>query len=468
MSKNQNGWGRLQSLLGQGQTAFQTPFFSSAALGVALATAFYAAILSGWLNHPLLKRYALCHLVAEVSVYLFSIAMVSMLQKLWQARREMRRAARTSAALQELSQAAPQESPIQAAEWFAKMWQAQPAQARQSWLGQRVQTILGRQTARGSCRHLEDDLRELADQDAGLQHDSYGLVRIISWAMPMFGFLGTVIGISETLGQMDTKALASGSQEAMNSLTAGLYVAFDTTAVGLVLTMAAMFTMFAVGRLELQLLGLIDRAVNDSLQGVLSDDDSKPQDIYRVEDTVRLMAQHFLTAVESLVEKQASLWQQSLLEAQDQWRQNVTQSTESARQMLTASLDETLNRHVHQFEQAQSSGAAQLDARYQQWQTTLSEQARAIHGHHAQLLQQTSLLTELVEKGEQLKTLDEGLQQNLSRLTDIDRFHEVAICLTEAVAVLGTQMERAGYFKARVARRVPNPPPAEERLRRAA
>ncbi len=36
----------------------------------------------------------------------------------------------------------------------------------------------------------------------------------------------------------------------------------------------------------------------------------------------------------------------------------------------------------------------------------------------------------------------------LVRLTDIDRFHEVAVCLTEAVAVLGTQLEREGSFPA--------------------
>ncbi len=95
-------------------------------------------------------------------------------------------------------------------------------------------------------RHLEEDLRDLAELDSHRQNDSYGLVRIISWPCPCLDFSDTVIGISETLGQMDMKQLASGSQEAMNSLTAGLYVAFDTTAVGLVLTMLALFAMFGV------------------------------------------------------------------------------------------------------------------------------------------------------------------------------------------------------------------------------
>ena len=91
-----------------------------------------------------------------------------------------------------------------------------------------------------------------------------------------------------------------------------------------------------------------------------------------------------------------------------------------------------------------------------------------MHGHHGQLLRQTELLTELIDKSQALHAMEEGLQQNLSRLTDIDRFHEVAICLTEAVAVLGTQMERAGHLQVPKIRRVPNPPTAAENLRRAA
>jgi hypothetical protein len=90
-----------------------------------------------------------------------------------------------------------------------------------------------------------------------------------------------------------------------------------------------------------------------------------------------------------------------------------------------------------------------------------------MHSHHGQLLRQTELLTELIDKSDSLRTVEEGLQQNLTRLTDIDRFHEVAICLTEAVAVLGTQLERAGHLQVPKVRRVPGPP-ASENLRRAA
>ena len=79
---------------------------------------------------------------------------------------------------------------------------------------------------RGTTRHLADDLRELSGRDADAAHDSLGLVRIIVWAIPMLGFLGTVIGITQTLGGLDF----SNGAAAVDNLKSGLYVAFDTTA----------------------------------------------------------------------------------------------------------------------------------------------------------------------------------------------------------------------------------------------
>ncbi len=454
-------------LLGN-RSAFNTPIVLASIIGLPIAAVFYVILMLPGFEKTLLYRYAMCHLVAQVSVFMFAVAFVSMILKLVQAKIESYRTYNSQRVLRSLVKSAPDESPIAAADWLEKVWLAQTNPVKQSWLGQRIAEVVSRQTARGTCRHLEEDLKDLAEKDADSQHNSYGLVRIVSWAMPMFGFLGTVIGISATLGQMDTKALASGSQDAMNSLTAGLYVAFDTTAVGLVLTMAAMFVMFVVSSVETRLLATIDREVNDNLQGLLCDDDSQPKDIYRVEETIRLVSQQFVSVVEALVTKQAALWQNSIDAAQARWSAIAVSATETSRDILSSALDSSLDRHIAKFEQTQTDGAAQLDSRYQQWQTTLSEQARLMHAHQGELVRQTELLADLIHKGEQLQNIEEGLQQNLVRLTDIDRFHEAAVVLAEGVAVLGTQLERSGYLKPRLLRKIPNSPPNEELRRKAA
>ncbi len=51
----------------------------------------------------------------------------------------------------------------------------------------------------GSAETLDDELKYLSDIDAGRLHTGYGLFRVIVWAIPILGFLGTVIGITMAL-----------------------------------------------------------------------------------------------------------------------------------------------------------------------------------------------------------------------------------------------------------------------------
>jgi len=433
---------------------FVAPFWTSVLVGAALATSFYVIILKTPLSHPLLNRYALCHVVAVVSVVMFMIALVSIVQKLIAVFLQMKLATKCCQTLDELALSAANTSPIDNASWLATLWKAQTTATCHSWFGQRLEAVVSRQIARGSCRLLDDDLHDLADKDAQQQHESYGLVRMMTWAMPMLGFLGTVIGISNTLGQMDTKALASGSQDAMNSLTAGLYVAFDTTAVGLVLTMATMFVMFGVSRYETALLATIDDQIAKKLQGLLCErEEDHSKDIFQVEKTVRQVTDQFLVAIDRVVQTQATIWKESMLETQQRWTQLSSAASETIQASLTAALGESLGKHSADFALAQIEGVGQLDARYQQWQTTLSEQTRTIHTQHETMATTVSLLRDLVERCDSFRAIEDGLQQNLARLTDVDRFHDAAICLAEAVAVLGTQMERAGYLGKQAVRR---------------
>ena len=94
-----------------------------------------------------------------------------------------------------------------------------PGSISDSHLVCRLKEVLVRQSQRGSTKHLADDLRELSSRDLDSAHDSLGLVRIIVWAIPMLGFLGTVIGITQTLGGLDF----SNGTAAVDSLKGGLY-----------------------------------------------------------------------------------------------------------------------------------------------------------------------------------------------------------------------------------------------------
>jgi hypothetical protein len=318
------------------------------------------------------------------------------------------------------------------------LWKLQKPYLVRSWYGLRVGELLNRQVQRRSTARLDEDLQEFADRDADVQHSSYAMVRINCWAMPMLGFLGTVIGISDTLGQMDAQALASGSQEAMNGLTSGLYVAFDTTAVGLVLTMIAMFMQFLVQRGEQALLSRIDRGATSAMHRCLSDQEHS--DTRDVEASLKLIANRLIESMQNLVQQQTRLWQESIGQVHTEWSNASARATETSLGTIQRALASTLADHrdslrdcLTQLTLLQNEGAQQIDGRFQQWQTTLSEQSRLAHRQQQEVSRNAELLQKLLDSTQLIQTMQQPIQATLERMTEFDRFQEAALSLTEAV-----------------------------------
>src|SRR5205085_4838938 len=140
---------------------------------------------------------------------------------------------------------------------------------------------------------------------------------------PMLGFLGTVVGITDALGDLgnefaNNKDAANNIAGAMNGLLSGLYVAFDTTAQALLLSMVLMFIQFLCDRMESQLLSTVDTIANDEMMG-------RFQELGGASDphlaSIQRMIEGVVRATEVLVDRQASLWQRSLTSAEQQCQQ---------------------------------------------------------------------------------------------------------------------------------------------------
>jgi biopolymer transport protein ExbB/TolQ len=471
-------------------------------MGSLLCVGYYSLLRYGPVSLPLLERYSKCHAVAYATVELFFVSLCALVYKLLESSKQIRLMGKARAAIDEIKIARHEEQiadPSSQTQWLQSAWKTQSTAVFQSWFGQRIRDILASQIRRQTVDQLDEDIRIAAERDADLQHDSYALVRILTWAMPMLGFLGTVLGISETLGRMDASALASGSQDAMNGLTAGLYVAFDTTAIGLILTMAVMFFQFAVNKSEIKLLGEIDRYTSDLIGSCVIQKTELP-DLSNVRESLKVVGQGILLSMEQLVRKQAELWQQSMQTAETRWlaiqEKSSVQLSEALSHVLTKAVESThkslLDHHekIAGWSARQEKSSVQLseelsvvmtkvvestqqslldhhvkiaslhsrevdciDARIQEWQHTISEQSKAMLAQQRENANQTELLHHLIEQAELVKSMEEPLQSTLQKLTNIDRFHDAAICLTEAVAVLGTQMERYGYLGRQPVRR---------------
>ena len=96
----------------------------------------------------------------------------------------------------------------------------------------------------------------------------YSLSRYIVWAIPTFGFIGTVVGISNALGDLDlNKFLGAHADKVIQfkALTADLGYAFSTTIVALALSAVLVFLLNVVQKGEEEVLNRSGRYVLTNL-----------------------------------------------------------------------------------------------------------------------------------------------------------------------------------------------------------
>ncbi|MEO0013240.1 MAG: hypothetical protein RLZZ535_1629 [Cyanobacteriota bacterium] len=98
---------------------------------------------------------------------------------------------------------------------------------------------------------------------------SYSFPRILVWAIPLLGFIGTVIGISGAVSGFSGFIENSGDVElikkGIGTVTSSLGVAFDTTLLALFLSVLVMIPLVLVENYESNLLLGIDVFINDKL-----------------------------------------------------------------------------------------------------------------------------------------------------------------------------------------------------------
>src|SRR5262249_46676755 len=209
-------------------------------IGLPLAAGILCTIHFGPLRQSPIRRYV-GHPVECVEVFMFCFALGALATKLWGYRHE-RRACRCAILPPWTGQAVPV---TQATSLLAELQQL-PGRMRGTVIVRRAGAILDFLRSRGSAVELDDQLRTLADNDALALEGSYSLTRFICWAIPILGFLGTVVGITGAISGVTPEVL----EKSLSTVTDGLALAFDTTALALGLTMLLMFLSFLVERAE--------------------------------------------------------------------------------------------------------------------------------------------------------------------------------------------------------------------------
>jgi len=94
----------------------------------------------------------------------------------------------------------------------------------------------------GRVSDVDDILRSQASHEESAMETSYSVLQGFVWAIPVLGFIGTVLGLSEAIGGFGNVLGAatdiSELSSALRVVTAGLNTAFETTLVALVAALA--------------------------------------------------------------------------------------------------------------------------------------------------------------------------------------------------------------------------------------
>ncbi len=417
--------------------------------GIPLAAGVLSAILLGPFQHSEMERYVR-HKVEWVEVILFCCAVSALGAKLWQSRRE-----RTVFQADLLPTGDGKPQPVADAAAILTRLRGVPKRLHNTFLFHRLSNVLTFLSNRGSANDLDDQLRALADNDVLAQESSYALTRFITWAIPILGFLGTVLGITASIAGVTPESL----EKNLNQVTDGLALAFDTTALGLALTMVTMFCSFVVERVEQGVLERVDRYVEDTLAHRFERTEAEGGDFVAV---LKRNTGILLKATGELVEKQAAVWAQTFEQA-DRRRQAAE---EGQQQRLTTALEmameKTLDAHTRRLaglEKQVVEQSAALVERMSSLTTSLRDAGREQLGALQQIAKgtngQVELLRHLQENEAQLLRMQEVLHQNLAALNGAGAFEAAVQSLTAAIHLLTTRV--TGPAAADATRKIPRP-----------
>ena len=184
-----------------------------------------------------------------------------------------------------------------------------PVRLRDSLMVNRIRKGLELFEKRNNNAEVSSLLSAQSDIDFNRTSGSYALLKVFLWAIPILGFIGTVQGLSIAVGNLSMGSDPESLKSAISNLTGGLGVAFDTTLLGLVLSMIMSFPMAAMQKQEEETLTLIDAFCTEKL-------------LPRLNDGASAGAQELITHAESLPE-----FARSLAKAHELFLTRLTEAT---------------------------------------------------------------------------------------------------------------------------------------------
>lgn len=402
--------------------------------GALVCSGFYGLIHAGFADGPGIsqyfnvRQYFTAHPVEYAATAMFFVGLAALAVKLLEIAVQKGRLGRRL-----LAPIEPGGQPVEDCRELAAELNRLPGATHDDYLVRRLRNALEYVQRSGQADGLEEELRYLADVDAGRLYGSYGLVRVIIWAIPILGFLGTVIGITLAIGKLSPEALETSLPAVMTNLS----VAFYTTTQALALSIVLMFAQFLTDRRENALLTEVDDRAEAEMVGrfarVASGADGQLAAIGR-------MTEAMIESSERLVDRQCELWSSTIQAAQHRWSKMTDAAGGELQTSLSRALAASLKDHAERLTANELLLAEKGRESWQETQRSLIDNTETIAGLRDAVLQEARLLGRAVEATGQVARLEETLNQNLAALAGSKNFEQTVMSLAAAIHLLNSRL----------------------------
>ena len=302
------------------------------AWGLILGVNFFALLFQGAVESPMLMRYCAGHPIEIIELNVFFVGLAALLIRFLMVSGQF------SSVRGTLLGPIPNGGNTVAdcetlLNQLAERWTIS-----ETYIGRRLHDALDFVRRKNSADALEPHLRHLEEVESVRINADYSMVRIIIWAIPILGLLGTVMGITIAVANLNPATL----EESMTKVTQGLGQAFDHTATALSLTMLLMFTKSAIERVEDTLLARVDERVSHELVGRFRDSGAGSDPNV---SAIRRMSNQVVESIETLAGRQAEIWKATIDGAHQQWADVSIGAARTLRDTFSIAVKEGLESH---------------------------------------------------------------------------------------------------------------------------
>ncbi len=313
--------------------------------------------------------------------------------------------------------------------------------------GRRLDHLLaffkGRRTEQGLSEHLT----YLSEASADRLHSSHALLQTVIWSIPILGFLGTVMGITLAIANVTPDQLDTS----LNEVTSGLSVAFDTTALALLLSLILGFASLFVKRIEENLLSEIDERCRLEVNRCFP---IGPENNHPLFEAEAKASQTLLEQTAAMIARQTTAWSSSLEELRQQWSSTLLQQQEALTEALNEGTNNTLTNHARQLAEYREQFLSSQETMTLAFVKEMHEIGAGRHASEQELFESIQSLTESLKANaaatsqHQNENLDVLLTSFADRIEDwqtkTEAWQHHMEQLTLAVTVQSTTLSQHG------------------------